>query len=68
MTRWGMNKWLLGFITTVVVLFLFLPLVVVVVFSFNGGSDAFLWGGLSTAAYPQAAHDTTLIDRAADFD
>ncbi len=58
----GANKWLLGFITTVVVLFLFLPLVVVVVFSFNGGSDAFLWGGLSTAAYGQAAHDTTLID------
>jgi ABC-type spermidine/putrescine transport system permease subunit II len=57
----GANKWVLGLITTVVVLFLFLPLVVVVAFSFNGGFDAFQWGGFSTAAYGQATHDTTLI-------
>jgi ABC-type spermidine/putrescine transport system permease subunit II len=44
-----------------VVLFLFLPLVVVVAFSFNGGFDALLWGGFSTAAYGQAAHDQTLL-------
>jgi spermidine/putrescine transport system permease protein len=55
------NKLVLGLITVVVVAFLFLPLVVVVVFSFNGGFDAFLWGGFSTAAYGQATQDQTLL-------
>jgi len=55
------NKWVLGVITTLLIAFLFLPLVVVVVFSFNNGFDAFQWGGFSTAAYGQAAHDVTLV-------
>jgi len=55
------SKWVLGFITTLLVLFLFLPLVVVVAFSFNGGFDAFQWGGFSAAAYGQATQDSTLI-------
>jgi spermidine/putrescine transport system permease protein len=55
------SKFALGTIAWVVIIFLFLPLVVVVIFSFNGGFDAFLWGGFSTAAYSQAPHDTTLI-------
>jgi ABC-type spermidine/putrescine transport system permease subunit II len=55
------NKWVLAMITTLLVAFLFLPLVIVVVFSFNNGFDAFQWGGFSTAAYGQAAHDTTLV-------
>lgn len=62
MRSFGANKWVLGLITTIVVLFLFLPLVVVVAFSFNGGFDAFQWGGFSTAAYGQATADSTLID------
>ncbi len=57
----GPSAWVFGLITTVVVLFLFLPLVVVIAFSFNGGFDAFLWGGFSTAAYGQALQDTTLV-------
>lgn len=56
-----LSKWVLALFTTIVVLFLFLPLVVVVAFSFNSGYSAFLWGGFSTAAYGQAAHDTTLV-------
>ncbi len=55
------SKFTLGTIAWVVIIFLFLPLVVVVIFSFNGGFDAFLWGGFSTSAYSQAPHDTTLI-------
>jgi ABC-type spermidine/putrescine transport system permease subunit II len=61
MKRAATSKWVLGLITTLVVLFLFLPLVVVVAFSFNGGFDAFLWGGFSNAAYGQATHDATLL-------
>jgi ABC-type spermidine/putrescine transport system permease subunit II len=55
------SKWVLGLFTTLVVLFLFLPLVMVVAFSFNAGSFAFLWGGFSTAAYSQATQDSTLL-------
>ena len=55
------SKWILGFITTLLVLFLFLPLIIVVAFSFNGGFDAFQWGGFSAAAYGQATQDSTLI-------
>ena len=55
------GKAALGTITTLVILFLFLPLTVVVAFSFNGGSDAFLWGGFSTSAYGQIPQDTTLL-------
>jgi spermidine/putrescine transport system permease protein len=51
----------LGAFAWIVIIFLFLPLVVVVAFSFNGGFDAFLWGGFSTSAYSQAPHDSTLI-------
>jgi ABC-type spermidine/putrescine transport system permease subunit II len=57
----GTSKWVLGLITTLVVLFLFLPLIIVVAFSFNNGSFAFMWGGFSTAAYGQAAQDSTLL-------
>jgi len=55
------SKWTLGVVTTIVILFLFLPLVVVVAFSFNGGFDAFLWGGFTNSAYGLAFHDATLI-------
>jgi putrescine transport system permease protein len=55
------SKLALGTFTWVVVLFLFLPLIIVVVFSFNGGSDAFLWGGFSASPYSQVPQDTTLL-------
>ncbi|MGH9019798.1 MAG: ABC transporter permease [Acidimicrobiales bacterium] len=55
------SKLALGTFTWIVIAFLFLPLVVVIAFSFNAGSDAFLWGGFGSAAYSQAPHDTTLI-------
>ncbi|HEV2426628.1 MAG TPA: ABC transporter permease [Acidimicrobiales bacterium] len=61
MTRGRANRWTLAGVFAIVVAFLFLPLIVVISFSFNNGSDAFLWGGVSTAAYPQAIHDSTLI-------
>jgi ABC-type spermidine/putrescine transport system permease subunit II len=61
MKRTTTSKWVLGLITTLVVLFLFLPLVIVVIFSFNGGFSAFTWGGFSTAAYGQARQDSTLL-------
>lgn len=61
MRRPATSKWILALITTLLVAFLFLPLVIVVAFSFNGGFDAFQWGGFSTAAYGLAANDTTLV-------
>ena len=61
MKRFGLSKWVFAVVTTVVVLFLFLPLVIVVIFSFNGGFDAFVWGGASTAAYGQVTQDSTLM-------
>lgn len=61
MRRAPTSKWALALFTTLLVAFLFLPLVVVVAFSFNGGFDAFQWGGFSTAAYGQATQDSTLI-------
>lgn len=60
MTRGRANRWTLAGVFAVVIGFLFLPLIVVISFSFNKGSDAFLWGGFSTGAYPQAIHDSTL--------
>lgn len=61
MTRATTAKWSMALFTTLLVAFLFLPLVVVVAFSFNGGFDAFQWGGFSTAAYGQATQDSTLV-------
>ena len=61
MKRFGLSTWVFAVITTMVVLFLFLPLVIVVIFSFNGGFDAFVWGGASTAAYGQVTQDSTLM-------
>ena len=61
MRKFTLSRWVLGVITTLTVLFLFLPLVVVIVFSFNGGFSAFNWGGFSTAAYGQARQDSTLL-------
>jgi ABC-type spermidine/putrescine transport system permease subunit II len=59
--RFGLSNWVFGLITTFLVLFLFLPLVIVVIFSFNAGTDAFSWGGASTAAYGQVTQDATLM-------
>ncbi|HLX77812.1 MAG TPA: ABC transporter permease subunit [Acidimicrobiales bacterium] len=61
MRRGRRSKLILGAITVVVLLFLFLPLFVVVGFSFNGGFDAFLWGGFSTSPYSQVPQDSTLL-------
>ena len=61
MKRGIKSKFALGAFAWIVIIFLFLPLVVVVAFSFNGGFDAFLWGGFTTSAYAQAPHDSTLI-------
>lgn len=52
---------LVGFISILVLAFLYVPMVIVVAYSFNGGRQALLWQGFSLRWYGQVFHDPAII-------
>ncbi|MCI1659570.1 ABC transporter permease [Bifidobacterium psychraerophilum] len=51
-----------GFISVMVMAFLYLPMLIVVVYSFNGGNQALLWKGFSLRWYAQVFTSEAIID------
>jgi len=60
------GKWILGGVTTLMLLMFFVPLIIVAVFSFNSEISQFAWGGFSLRWYTgSAARDGLFQDPAA---
>jgi spermidine/putrescine transport system permease protein len=51
-----------GFISVMVMAFLYLPMLIVVAYSFNGGNQALLWKGFSLRWYAQVFTSEAIID------
>lgn len=51
----------IGFISILVLAFLYIPMAIVVGYSFNGGRQALLWQGFSARWYGEVFHDPAII-------